>query len=220
MATLKRHGKIEGGVLSIVADEPMDGGDWRALDDVYPDAEPGEGERLHGPQITITAGLVTRTWANGPLTADELAEVRAKAVAAKVRDIEDERDRRMVLDFAWDFGGVQAERLGATAPAGIRLLQCRPLDWLPWTAAHSSASLMVASGQSGAVFPLRTLDDWEIQATAEQAAAALSALFSRQARLRLHAGKLKDAARVDGADLDAINAVAGTAPGVTGDWPT
>lgn len=78
MPTIKRYGKIEGGLLASVADERLDDGDWRPLNDVYPDQEPGAEEALSGPVIDVQPYRITRAWTIGPKPADVLADDRRR----------------------------------------------------------------------------------------------------------------------------------------------
>lgn len=78
MPTIKRYGKIDAGSLAAVADEPMDNGDWRPLDDVFPDREPNEDEALSGPVIDINHNGIARVWAIGPKPAGVLADDRRR----------------------------------------------------------------------------------------------------------------------------------------------
>ncbi|HEY1071514.1 hypothetical protein [Brevundimonas sp.] len=119
--------------------------------------------------------------------------------------IDAERDRRMAEDFAHDFGETLAfddERTllgpgqGQEIPAGLRLLQMQPdPDQRNWQALQGAALTAVVSGAPETVLPMRAEDNWNIQTTALQVLAVLSAMTAKGAELLFHGGALKSQQR-------------------------
>lgn len=110
--------------------------------------------------------------------------------------IDAERDRRQALDFAYDFGETLAlDDTGAEIAAGVRLLQMRPEDQRNWQALQGAALTAVVSGAPNTILPMRAEDNWNIQTTALQVLAVLSAMTAKGAELLFHGGALKSQQR-------------------------
>lgn len=124
------------------------------------------------------------------------------------------RDELCAAPFAYDFGstialtaqGMPAEQ---SAPAGVRELQCRPLDLDNWGKLYSRASRLVAQDLGAAIIPMRCEDNWNVQTTANQVLAALDSLFDRNAGLLFYGGAIKDLGDLatDSAAMDAVEAI-------------
>lgn len=110
--------------------------------------------------------------------------------------IDAERDRRTAEDFAYDFGDTLAlDDTGAEIAAGVRQLQMRPEDQRNWQALQGAALTAVVSGAPETILPMRAEDNWNIQTTALQVLAVLSAMTAKGAELLFHGGALKSQQR-------------------------
>ncbi|WP_313105285.1 hypothetical protein [Brevundimonas sp.] len=110
--------------------------------------------------------------------------------------IDAERDRRTAQDFAHDFGATLAlDDTGAEIEAGVRLMQMRPEDQRNWQALQGAALTAVVSGAPTTILPMRAEDNWNIQTTALQVLAVLSAMTAKGADLLFHGGALKSQQR-------------------------
>lgn len=152
----------------------------------------------------------------GPIAAYEpptqtLDQVKAAEIAA----IEAERAERQAQDFAWDFDGLTAlDDYEHSAAAGVRYLQCRPLDIDNWMALYARADSLARRGYGAVTVPMRCEDNWNVQTTADQVIEVLDALFDRNAGLLFYAGRLKTQVR-DATDVATVVAVRHAA-----EWPS
>lgn len=139
-----------------------------------------------------------------PLTPEEVVARLCTAVDA-------ERDRRLALDFTYDFGETQAvDDSGAEIQAGERRLQMSPLDRSNWQTLQGAALTAFISGTPETVLPIRAEDNWNIQTTAEQVLQVLAAMTEHGAALLFAGGAIKSAIRAaeDPASID-----------ITAGWP-
>lgn len=138
------------------------------------------------------------------LTAIPLATLQA----AKLTAVDTERDRRLQLDFGYDFGGLAAiDDAGATITAGLRQLQMRfAPDQRNWQALQSQALAAVVMGAPTALMPMRAEDNWNVQTTAADVLAATTAMFLRNAAILFHGAALKSQVRA-AADTAGVAAV-------------
>jgi hypothetical protein len=122
--------------------------------------------------------------------------------------VDRERDRRLALDFTYDFGATPAVNdAGETIAAGSRALQMAPQNRADWQTVHGLALAAVVAGSPNAVIPLRAEDNWNIQTPAIQVLACLAAAALRGSAIVFYGGALKTAIRAaeDEAALDAID---------------
>ena len=123
-------------------------------------------------------------------------ETLEQAKARLCTAVDAERDRRIALDFAHDFGTIPAlNGAGDEIEAGVRHLQMRDSDRARWQALQGAALTAVVSGQPNAVLPMRAEDNWNIQTTATQVLAVLAAMTAHGASLLFFGASLKDAIR-------------------------
>jgi len=118
--------------------------------------------------------------------------------------VDKERDRRLALDFSWDFGSIPAfddDRSnngpghGEEIPAGVRLLQMKPKDQALWQALQVAALTAMVSGAASLSMPMRAEDNWNIQTTAGEVLVVLSAMIAHGSSLVFYGGALKSAIR-------------------------
>lgn len=110
--------------------------------------------------------------------------------------IDAERDRRMALDFAQDFGSTPAlDDLGNEIEAGERQLQMRPEDRANWQTLQGAALTAVVGGQPNAILPMRAEDNWNIQTTALQVLGVLAEMTQHGSELLFAGGALKSQQR-------------------------
>ena len=118
-----------------------------------------------------------------------LAEALCRAVDA-------ERDRRLALDFPYDFGAtVAVDDAGIEIAAGVRALQMAPTNRADWQTIHGLALAAIITGSPEAVMPIRCEDNWNVQTTAVQIVAVLTAATLRGSAVLFHGGALKTAIR-------------------------
>lgn len=171
------------------------------------------GETLaHGP-FTIGdiqyPGNVLDLWSREDLEAISLVWVEPEPVVLTVNQlcaaVDAERDRRLALDFDYDFGTITAlDDQGATIEAGVRSLQMRPEDRSNWQTALGVAHTAALSGAPGTIIPLRAEDNWNIQTTAAQVMATMAAMAAHGSALLFAGGAIKSAIRAaeDPASID------------------
>lgn len=136
----------------------------------------------------------------------------AERVATVCAAIDAERDRRLALDFAYDFGATPAvDDQGIEIEAGVRALQMAPANRADWQTVHGLALAAIISGSPTAVMPIRCEDNWNVQTTALEIVACLTAATLRGSALVFYGGALKTAARAS-ADPEAIDILTG--------WPS
>ena len=112
------------------------------------------------------------------------------------RQIDAERDRRMALDWTYDFGTTPAlDDDQVQIEAGVRSLQMRPEDRANWQTLQGAALTAVVSGQPGTVLPMRAEDNWNIQTTAAQVLEVLAAMTAHGSALLFAGGAIKSAIR-------------------------
>ena len=163
------------------------------------------GETLaYGQPFTVGdvqySGVELASWPRVDLEALGLTWVEPEPVMPTVEQlcaaIDAERDRRMALDFAHDFGATPAlDDTGAEIEAGVRLMQMRPEDQRNWQALQGAALTAVVSGAPETILPMRAEDNWNIQTTALQVLAVLAAMTAKGAGLLFHGGALKSQQR-------------------------
>ena len=135
--------------------------------------------------------------------------------AAKVAQVDAERDRRQQLDFAYDFGATVAiDDFGTEIAAGVRSLQMRTEpDQRNWMALQGQATAAVLQGSPETVMPMRAEDNWNVQTTAAQVLQATAAMVARNAQLLFFGAALKSQIRAaeTAAAIAAIDITAGWA---------
>lgn len=110
--------------------------------------------------------------------------------------VDKERDRRLALDFDYDFEIITAvDDGGAEIEAGVRSLQMRPEDRSNWQTALGVAHTAVISGAPNSIVALRAEDNWNIQTSALQVMATMAAMASHGAALLFAGGAIKSAIR-------------------------
>lgn len=157
---------------------------------------------------TNYTGAELTYWPRGDLEALGLTWVEPEAPAPTAegicRQIDAERDRRIALDFAYDFGTTLAfddERttkgpgFGQEIAAGVRLLQMRTEDQDNWRTAQGAALTAVISGAPDTTLPMRAEDNWNVQTTADQVLHVLSLITAHASALLFHGGALKSQVR-------------------------
>lgn len=130
-----------------------------------------------------------------------------EVVASLCAAVDAERDRRLALDFTYDFGETPAvDDGGVEIEAGERHLQMRESDRANWQALQGAALTAIVSGQPDTVLPMRAEDNWNIQTTATQVLQVLAAMTAHGAALLFHGGALKSAIRTaeDPASVDIL----------------
>lgn len=130
-----------------------------------------------------------------------------QVVASLCAAVDAERDRRLALDFTYDFGETPAvDDGGVEIEAGERHLQMRESDRANWQALQGAALTAIVSGQPNTVLPMRAEDNWNIQTTATQVLQVLAAMTAHGAALLFHGGALKSAIRAaeDPASIDIL----------------
>lgn len=112
------------------------------------------------------------------------------------QEVDKERDRRMTLDFAYDFGATSAlNDIGESINAGVRSLQMSPSDRNNWQTLQGAALTAVVSGVPNQLLSMRAEDNWNIQTTAVAVLGVLAAMTQHGASLLFYAGGLKSALR-------------------------
>lgn len=165
---------------------------------LYPAGLPASLERAMRFSATMASTLTPPE----PLTPEEVVARLCMAVDA-------ERDRRLALDFTYDFGETQAvDDSGAEIEAGERRLQMGPLDRSNWQTLQGAALTAVTSGQPATVLPMRAEDNWNIRTTAAQVLQVLAAMTAHGSALLFHGGALKTAIRT-AEDPSSIDIMAG-----------
>lgn len=138
-----------------------------------------------------------------------VVQPRAVTVAEACARVDAERDRRLALDFAYDFGATVAiDDQGVEIAAGVRALQMAPANRADWQTIHGLALAAIISGSPTAVMPIRCEDNWNVQTTALEIVACLTAATLRGSALVFHGGALKTAIRAAG-DPAAIDIMVG-----------
>lgn len=123
-----------------------------------------------------------------------VVEVRPVSVEEACARVDAERDRRLALDFAYDFGATLAiDDAGTEIEAGVRALQMAPANRADWQTVHGLALAAIISGSPTAVMPIRCEDNWNVQTTALEIVACLTAATLRGSALVFHGGALKTA---------------------------
>lgn len=111
--------------------------------------------------------------------------------------IDKERDRRMELDFIYDFGDIIAmDDFNNTISAGIRNIQMRAMDRANWTTLQGAALTAAISGQDSMVMPMRAEDNYNIMTTASQVLEILALVTSERSKILFYGGGLKQAVRM------------------------
>lgn len=163
---------------------------------LYPEGLPAHIDRALRFSSTMASTLAPAE----PATPEEVVASLCTAVDA-------ERDRRLALDFTYDFGDTQAvDDGGVVIEAGERHLQMRESDRANWQALQGAALTAIVSGQPSTVLPMRAEDNWNIQTTATQVLQVLAAMTAQGAALLFHGGALKSAIRAaeDPASIDIL----------------
>lgn len=192
---------VEAAVCSRFADIAAILGGAKADTALYPEGLPAQIERALRFSAIMAATLAPAE----PLTP-------AEAVARLCVAVDTERDRRLALDFTYDFGETPAvDDGGVEIEAGVRHLQMRESDRANWQALQGAALTAIVSGQPGTLLPMRAEDNWNIQTTATQALQVLAAMTAHGATLLFHGGALKSAIRA-AEEPASIN--------IMTDWPT
>lgn len=118
------------------------------------------------------------------------------SVEALCAAVDAERDRRMALDWTYDFGTTPAlDDDQVQIEAGVRSLQMRPEDRANWQTLQGAALTAVVSGQPGTILPMRAEDNWNIQTTAAQVLEVLAAMTAHGSALLFAGGAIKSAIR-------------------------
>lgn len=163
---------------------------------LYPEGLPAHIDRALRFSSTMASTLAPPE----PLTPEQ---VMASLCAA----VDVERDRRLALDFTYDFGETPAvDDGGVEIEAGERQLQMRESDRANWQALQGAALTAIVSGQPNTVLPMRAEDNWNIRTTATQVLQVLAAMTAHGAALLFHGGALKSAilAAEDPASVDVL----------------
>lgn len=165
---------------------------------LYPESLPAHIDRAFRFSSTMASTLAPPE----PATPEEIVASMCAAVDA-------ERDRRLALDFTYDFGETPAvDDGGAEIEAGERHLQMRESDRANWQALQGAALTAIVSGQPDLVMPMRAEDNWNIQTTATQVLQVLAAMIAQGSALLFHGGALKSAIRA-AEDPTSVNIMAG-----------
>jgi hypothetical protein len=130
-----------------------------------------------------------------------------EVVARLCTAVDAERDRRLALDFTYDFGETQAvDDSGGEIQAGERRLQMSPLDRSNWQTLQGAALTAVVGGAPETILPIRAEDNWNIQTNAAQVLQVLATMTAYGAALLFHGGALKSAIRAaeDPASVDIL----------------
>lgn len=163
---------------------------------LYPAGLPASIERAMRFSATMASTLTPPE----PLTPEEV-------VARLYMAVDAERDRRLALDFIYDFGETQAvDDSGDEIQAGERRLQMSPLDRSNWQTLQGAALTAVVGGAPETILPIRAEDNWNIQTNAAQVLQVLATMTAYGAALLFHGGALKSAIRAaeDPASVDIL----------------
>lgn len=185
---------VEAAVRACFTDVAAILGTAKADSALYPEGLPAHIDRALRFSSTMASTLAPAE----PATPEEVVASLCAAVDA-------ERDRRLALDFTYDFGETPAvDDGGVEIEAGERHLQMRESDRANWQALQGAALTAIVSGQPNTVLPMRAEDNWNIRTTATQVLQVLAAMTAHGAALLFHGGALKSAIRAaeDPASID------------------
>lgn len=158
-------------------------------------------------------GSILHTW-----SAEELADIGIswvepepveKTVEELCAEVDAERDRRNQSDFNYHFVDTLAiNDHGEAIDAGVRAFQMSLSDQLNWNVLRGEALSAIISDQGNVIMPMRAEDNWNVQTTAQQTLAVLSAMTQRGSLLLFYGGMLKSQLR-QAEDPSAIDIYAG-----------
>lgn len=152
-------------------------------------------------------------WPAADLQALGLVWVEPEASAPTVEQlcaaVDAERDRRLALDFIYDFGETPAlDDAQTQIEAGMRALQMRPEDRSNWQTLQGAALTAVVAGNPTRIMQMRAEDNWNIQTTAVEVLEVLAAMTAHGEAILFAGGAIKSAIRA-AADPTAIDIMAG-----------
>lgn len=139
--------------------------------------------------LRFSATMASTLTPQAPLTPEDVVARLCAAVDA-------ERDRRLSLDFTYDFGEALAtDDGGVEIEAGERRLQMSPLDRSNWQTLQGVALTAVVGGAPDTILPMRAEDNWNIQTTATEVLQVLASMTAHGTALLFYGGALKSALR-------------------------
>lgn len=172
------------------------------------------GEPINAPEIQIDGVVYSlrsllnmSAWDREALGVTEVPPP-PKSAEQVCFEVDAERDRRLALDFPYDFAATPAlNDAGDQIEAGVRLLQMSPVDRSNWQTLQGAALTAVISGAPETILPMRAEDNWNIQTPALQVLQVLAAMTQHGSALLFAAGAIKSAVRAaeDPSSID-INA--------------